>query len=275
MQEFGTDTTRRQFMKSILAVSATVTTFPAIAADKNHALDFPLEDLHVHLTPDFTLEHVKAQSEKLGVKCGIVQHPGGRYRDIGVDDEALLKYISTLDPYPFYKAVQPVSPGWRSDFSAEVIAKLDYVIMDAMELPNPDGTFFCIWMDDTQISDKDKFMDRYLDFHLQIMSEEGINILASPTFLPSCLHDEYDQLWTEKRMRTIIESAVQNNVALEIGAMYKIPNEKFVRLAKASGAKFTFGTNGRTPETAAVLDYSIDMAAKCGLSKKDMFTPDV
>ena len=55
-------------------------------------------------------------------------------------------------------------------------------------------------------------------------------------------------------------------------ARYRIPSVKFIKLAKKAGAKFAFGTNNGGRELGH-LEYSLDMAEKCGLTKNDMFVP--
>ena len=44
-------------------------------------------------------------------------------------------------------------------------------------------------------------------------------------------------------MRRIIRAAIDNRVALEINARSGLPHDRFIRMAKKMGAKFTFGTN--------------------------------
>ena len=48
---------------------------------------------------------------------------------------------------------------------------------------------------------------------------------STPTFLPAAIAPRYDALWTEARMNRVIDAAVKNGVAIEIGARYKIPSE--------------------------------------------------
>ena len=116
-------------------------------------------------------------------------------------------------------------------------------------------------------------MDRYLDFYLQIQTTEDLDVLAATAFLPTCLKDDYDSLWTEKRMQTLIDAAIENKVALEITQYYQRPTARFVRMAKAAGAKFTFGTNSRTESAVGTIPYCIKLAQDCGLTAKDMWLP--
>jgi len=235
------------------------------------AKETPIQtDLHTHLTPAFTIHDALKLAEVQQVKLGIVEHPGPRYTHIN-EDASLLQYIENLRQYPVYVGLQPVEPGWRKRFSKEVLERLDYVIMDALELPNEDGSFFRIWEKDTRIDEVDAFMDRYIRFYLQILETEDLDILASPTYLPDTLKDQYDKIWTEARMKTLIQAAVDQDVAIEINCMYQIPSQRFVKLAKSMGARFSLGTNGRTAEIVGHLDYGHLIVESCELTEADFF----
>jgi len=63
---------------------------------------------------------------------------------------------------------------------------------------------------------------------------------------------------------------VKGGVAIEINGRLKLPDEAFVRTAKAAGLKFTLGecTLG-TPAG----DYCFDLREKVGLGYKDILEP--
>ncbi len=85
-------------------------------------------------------------------------------------------------------------------------------------------------------------MVHYMKHNLRVLSEP-ITILANTTYLPPALEDKYDQLWTDTRMRQVIQAAIDNHVALEIDASSQWPHDRFIRMAKEMGAKFSFGSN--------------------------------
>jgi histidinol phosphatase-like PHP family hydrolase len=70
----------------------------------------------------------------------------------------------------------------------------------------------------------------------------------------------------------VLEAARKHDVAIEISSSYKLPRMSFLKLAKAAGVKFSFGSNGRYPKMGE-LDYSVQMARELGLVRSDMFTP--
>jgi hypothetical protein len=231
---------------------------------------FPMVDYHVHLSKAMTIEKAVELANARGVKFGIVEHPGPGYTI--VDDAALRKYLDMLKPYPVYRGLQPVYPGWSKALSIELLGQLDYVLMDALTLPEKDGGWLRIWRADTVVTDKKPFMERYVQFNLQVLTEEPIDIFAWPTYLPARISQDYDVLWTEERMQTLVEAAVKKDIAIEINELAKVPKARFIALAQKAGLKFTFGTDSRD-ERAGKFDYCLQMAKQCQLTEKDMFKP--
>jgi hypothetical protein len=128
-----------------------------------------------------------------------------------------------------------------------------------------------IWVANSPLGEPQEFMELYVAHNLKILAEP-ISIWANPTFLPDVLKPRYDELWTDVRMKNLIDAAIKNNVAIEINSTFKIPSAKFIKMAKAAGARFTFGSNVHG-EGAGDITWSINMANECGLTKDDFFIP--
>jgi len=263
---------RRTFLKtsSLAAGMAAASPLPGgLAADAGNEL--PLVDLHVHLTAAFTIDHVLEISRKTGVQFGVVVNPGGSVSD----DAGLKRYIESLRPYPVYCGLQPMSPGWSASFSPETIRQLDYVLMDAQTIPggNGYGETLRIWNFDTYVDDPAKFMDAYLAHILKVIdNNEPLNIFGWPLFLPVCIARDYYALWTEPRMRKIIEALKRKDLAVEINDLAHTPHERFILMAKEQGLKFTFGSDTRD-QKAGRLDFCKYIARQCNLKRDDFFLP--
>ncbi len=272
----GNESTRRSLLKRAAAGWASIqaaglmSSVP-VRAGEEAKLDFPLFDLHVHPSGRLSIAQAGEIAREKGMAFGMVDHLGPRYRIRTNED--LKQYIEAVRKADMYVGMQPTFPGWRRLFDKKLYQQLDYILMDALEIPNPDGSRWKIWRDDTEVDDKEAFMDRYLDFYLQIIATEKIDVVAATAYLQPSLQGDYDKLWNEKRMRTLIDAAVKNKVALEITQYYQRPTARFVRMAKAAGAKFTFGTNSRTESAVGTIPYCIKIAQECGLTAKDMWLP--
>lgn len=234
-------------------------------------LDFPIVDYHVHLKGGLTLEEAVAVAQQRGVGFGIAENCGVGFPT--TNDEALQPFLTKLQGQPVYRAMQAEGREWVGLFSEEIIAQFDYVFTDSMTFTDQRGKRTRLWMpNEVQVDDKQAFMEMLVGKIETIFSEEPVDIYVNPTFLPACIADEYDALWTESRMDRVIAAVVKNGVAMEINARYRLPSERFIRKAKAAGATFAFGTNNGGKDLGQ-LAYSRMMARRYGLAKADMFVP--
>ncbi|HET9309262.1 MAG TPA: hypothetical protein VFO46_24830 [Candidatus Sulfotelmatobacter sp.] len=262
---------RRNFLEtSILAGAALAATPHLLAATPPAKPAFPVADYHVHLSEQLSIDQALVLGKERQVQIGIVEHPGPGY-PIKTDAD-LNHYIELLRKYPVRIGLQPVYPGWSKAFSKSLVDQLDYVLMDALTLPNPDGSYLAIWQIDTMVDDEDAFMTRYLQFIEQVLTTEPIDIFGWPTFLPVPIARQYSQLWTRARIDRILELAQARKIAIEINEVAHVPDETFIAAAKRAGLKFTFGTDARN-QNATHFYYCFQMAQKCGLTEADMFVP--
>ena len=235
------------------------------------SVEFPLVDYHVHLKGGLTLTEAVEISKRRGVKFGIAENCGLGFKV--TDDKGLERHLRLLEGQPVYKAMQAEGREWLQLFSKEMIAKFDYVFTDAMTFTDTKGKRIRLWIkDEVRIEDKQDFMDMYVERILSILNREPIDIFANPTYLPACMADQYDALWTQQRMDKVIKAAVENNVAIEINAGTRLPSPEFIIRAKKAGAIFSFGTNNGGKDLGH-LEYCRRMARQCGLMKADMFAP--
>jgi hypothetical protein len=264
---------RRTFLETSLMAGA-VLAAPNFAAPKPSVTsappkpNFPVADYHVHLSLTLTIDQAVALGKDRGVQIGILEHPGPGY-PINTDAD-LQQYIDGLRNYPVRIGRQPVFAGWSKSFSKNLLDEIDHILMDALTLPNPDGTSLAIWQIDTHVDDEEEFITRYTQFIEQVLTTEPIDIFGWPTFLPVPIAREYTQLWTRQRVDRIIELAKSRKVAVELNEVAHVPDENFIHKAKQAGLKFTFGTDSRKQNTAHFY-YCYQMAGKCGLTEANMF----
>lgn len=239
--------------------------------------EIPLIDYHVHLDDRWgmTLQTAMQLSRERNVKFGIVEHAGTKdkpYRNIISDDQALKRYLAKLDRAPVYKGIQAEGLDWMGCFTASVVAQLDYVLTDALTLPEKNGSYTELWRPNVTVANKDEFMARYIDFHLQVMSREPIDILANPLFLPACIEEEFDALWTDSRMQRIVDAAKKYGVAIEINERFRLPRLRFIKMARAAGVKFSFGSNWHN-EKVGQMSYAAEMVRTLELTPTDIWNP--
>lgn len=268
---------RRGFCGGALAMAgATAIRSETLAAENAEADSpgLPLVDFHVH-RDGTTVEKLLEISRKRGVKFGIVEHAGKKENDYPItlaSDDELKSYIASLEGKPVYKGVQAEYLDWMRCFSKEAVAQLDYVLSDAMTIRGPDGRRVKMWSPQFEVGDPERFMDRYAEFHEEVIATEPIDILANTTWLPKAIEKQYDRLWTPKRFRKIVDAVLKYGVAMEINSQYLLPRLPLLRMAKEAGVTFSFGSNIRGPNVGK-LDYCVEVAKTLGLTRRDLFTP--
>lgn len=230
---------------------------------------FPLVDFHVHLKGGLTIEELVANSQRLGINYGVAPNCGLHFPV--TDDESLYAYVESVKGSPTFKGMQAEGREWITLFSPEAIAQFDYVFTDAMTFTDKKGRRNRIWIpEEVWVDDKEQFMDDLVGKIEAIFSQEPVDIYVNPTVLPAELMPEHEKLWTKERMERVIKVLAENGVALEINARYKTPSAEMIKMAKAAGVKFAFGTNNVTKELGQ-LEYCLEMIQECGLTPADMF----
>ena len=235
------------------------------------AANFPLMNLHVHLKGGLTLEQALETSRATGIGYGIAINLG--YGFPTTNDAALLAYLDSFKGQPCFVGMQAEGREWVKLVSKEVVAKFDYVFTDSMTWTDNRGKRMRLWIPaEVDIPDKQEFMETLVDRTVRIFETEPIDIYVNPTYLPADIVGEYDTLWTPERMQRVVDAAVKNGVAIEINGKSRLPRPAFLKLARAAGAKFSFGTNNRDPDIGD-LQYCLDMARELNLTWTDMFVP--
>jgi histidinol phosphatase-like PHP family hydrolase len=261
---------RRTFIKNAGLAGGMMLMSPLLSNAKSpEEYDFPIVDLHCHLTNEFTIDTVMQIAKDRKVKFGIVEHPA----PWAIKDDADLKnYIDKLRKYPVYIGLQPLEMGWSKHFSPAILSQVDYILMDPQRVQMKNGEMLQIWEFNTYVEDTEEFMERYMAHSMDILNNEPINIFGWPLFLPVCIARDYYTIWTEERMQMIITAAKKRNIAIEINDMAHTPHDKFILAAKKAGLKFTFGSDSRNMN-AGRLAYCKSVAKKCNLKKEDFYVP--
>lgn len=239
--------------------------------DRVSAANIPVIDFHIHLRGEMTVEKAIQRQAVTGVNVGVLRNIGAGWPI--ETDEQLREFLDSVDG-PVFVGLQVNDRDWMSKHSKQLLDRLDFVLADTMimPMPNDDSPFVKLWLTDGYtIDDPEAWMQRYMRHNLRVLAEP-ITILANPTYLPPPVEDLYDQLWTNERMRTLIQAAIDNHVALEINARSGLPHDRFIRMAKEMGATFSFGTNN-FDDKAIDMSRCFESIGLYDLQKKDMYVP--
>jgi hypothetical protein len=230
-------------------------------------------DFHVHIKADLTLEEALRRSAASGIYYGIAVNGGVGFPVSS--DAGLEAFLAEMRGKPAYVAFQAEGREWVRLFSAQALAKFDYVFTDAMTWTDDSGKRMRLWIADEvgTIADPQRFMDTLVARAVGIFANEPIDIYVNPTFLPAVLQRDYERLWTPARMRAIVDALAANGIAMEINNRYRIPSAAFIRLAKQSGVKLACGTNNTGAADLGRNQYCAEMIRECGLGPGDFWSP--
>ena len=241
-----------------------------IAIGRNN---YPMVDYHVHLKLGLTLEQALAKSRRDGIGYGIAVNCG---KGFPVENDAgARQFAENMKGQPVFIAMQAEGREWTQMFSRQAAAVFDYIFTDSMTWTDDRGKRMRLWIPEEvgAIPDPQAFMETLVARTLGILEREPIDIYVNPTFLPDVLAKDYDKLWTDERARKVVEAAARNQVAIEINNRYKLPSPAVIKMAKAAGCKFTFGTNNTGPADLGRCEYGLSMVRECQLRWQDFFVP--
>jgi hypothetical protein len=233
---------------------------------------FPLIDYHIHLKGGLTMAQACQHARESGLNYGVAANCGLKFPV--TNDSTLNLYLKSIEKEPVFKAMQCEGREWVTLFSPQAVAGFDYIFTDAMTWTDQKGRRMRLWMpDETFVVNDQQFMEMLVQKIESIMDNEPVDIYVNPTFLPAKLEPNYNELWTNERMDRVINALLRNQVALEINCRYKIPSIAFIKKAKASGVKFTFGTNNTKNDDINRIEYGLKVIKEVGLTPEDMFFP--
>lgn len=237
-----------------------------------------LVDYHLHIRNNMTPAKAVSRISLSGIDSGLIENHGREWPLS--DNEKLADFIDRCksvemdNERKLLVGIQVNDRDWYQQIDPGLLKRLDYVVADTMIMGvTKEGKQQRLWLPEVKIDDAEKWMERYMAHNLQIL-DEPISILANPTYLPACIADQYDTLWTEERMKQIIEKAVKKGIGIEIQAGSPFANLRFLQLAKAMGAKFTVGTNNfYDHDKIDKIGLWFDLIEKLQLQKSDFWTP--
>ena len=208
-----------------------------------------LTDWHIHIRGGMTPQLAAERELDSGI-CSTAMENHGREWEI-YDNAKLRRFAEeaksvSIGEHRLPVGIQVNDRDWFRQIDAETRACFDYILADTMIMGKlPSGRDNRLWLDQS-IPNPAEWMERYFQHNLQVL-QEPITILANPTYLPKEVAGGYAELWTEERMRALIQKAIDHHIALEIQAGSPFPRPSFLKLAKRMGATFSFGTNNFDP----------------------------
>jgi histidinol phosphatase-like PHP family hydrolase len=223
------------------------------------AKGIPLTDYHIHIRGGMTPFKALVWATNTGIRSGVLENHGKGWTLS--DNEKLKAFIEDAQRFPeLLIGIQVNDRDWFKTIDPELREKLDFILADTMIMEGQK-----LWLEqDYEIADENAWLERYFN-HCMTVVNEPITILANPTYLPDRIKHRYDDFWTEKRVNTLLDAALKNNVAVEIQSDTKFPNKRFIELAMKKGVKISIGRNNlddKPNELKRCLDWLEELGVK-------------
>jgi len=226
-------------------------------------------DAHVHSRfsdGELEIEEIARIGEEKGYCMGVSDHAGSTYA-LNNDDK-ISRYLSVLDRYPVLKSLE-LNINERFALPASILQRVDYVVGGV----HFQGEQF-LGIPELSTANVEEFVDKAVSLIRKACSERRMDILSHPTCLPRSVEDRAKELFGEDRMAAIIETAVKNDIALEINNYFTVPYKSFLQKALEMGATFSLGSDGHSRETVGDLSYPLMMTEELGIRDDHIFTPE-
>lgn len=223
---------------------------------KQHNVIF--SDYHIHIRGGMTPEKAAQRQEASGILSGILENFGREWplsNNIALATFMSRAASARANGKPLQIGIQVNDRDWHQQIDSGLLKRLDFILADTMIMGvTAEGKPCRLWLPGVSIDDPEAWMEEYMKHNLRILSEP-ISILANPTYLPPCISNRYDRLWTDVRMKQLIAKAVEKGIAFEIQAGSNYPSQNFLKLAKKMGAKFTWGSNNFDDKTKSLFRW--------------------
>jgi hypothetical protein len=222
-----------------------------------------LTDYHIHIRGGMSFEKALDWAKKTGIRSSAIENQG---RDWPLSsDTAIRTFIEDGRKFPeLLIGIQVNDRDWYQVIDPSLLEQLDFVLSDTMVM---DGQK--LWLENNySTEDEENWLQKYYAHCLQVLSEP-ITIFSNPLYLPNKMMHYYEKFWTIERQTTIIETAVKNQIALEIQAKTQFPHIGFMKLAIQKGAKISIGRNN-FDDNVNELERSLDWLEELRVKQENM-----
>jgi len=136
-----------------------------------------------------------------------------------------------------------------------------------------DGINF--WRDFQPILNPARYVDRVRIALEVAMESKIIDVLVHVTWLPEAIRSQSKKLITSEWMKSLINTALDNNVAIELNDAWEVPSVEFVRLCLEQGVKISVGSNAHTVKDVGNTAYPLKILSYVKANVEDLFIPKV
>jgi putative hydrolase len=129
------------------------------------------------------------------------------------------------------------------------------------------------WGDARPIWKPESFVEDIRVTLIRAIESELLDVLVHPTWLPDAIRPQTNLLITKNWIDSVIDTAADYNVAIEISGAWKVPDELFVKECLKKGVKLSIGSDGHNASSICNTKYATDLLKKVKASPESIFLP--
>ena len=231
-------------------------------------------DLHMHTTFSDgrgAVDEITAAVEKKGLKIvAITDH----YSELlplpmRMGKGQLKGYLEELERTPFLKGVEAEILGDGTVSISRKTADLLNIVLGGLHILHD----IVFWHDSRPILNPKKFVEDMRVVLIRSMESGLVDIVAHVTWLPEAIRAESDRLITDDWIKSVVESAGDRGVAIELSGAWNVPNERFVTECLHQGVKLSIGSDAHEVKQVGEVSYALEILKRLAIPNDLVFIP--
>ncbi len=131
------------------------------------------------------------------------------------------------------------------------------------------------WGDPQPIVNPARYVDSVRIALEAAMESRVINVLVHATWLPEAIRSQSKNLIKYEWMKSLINTALDNDVAIEINGAWEVPNAEFILLCLKYGVKISVGSDAHTIKEIGNVAYPLKILNIVSADVEDLFMPKI
>jgi histidinol phosphatase-like PHP family hydrolase len=129
------------------------------------------------------------------------------------------------------------------------------------------------WDDPKPILDQEKFVEDIRITLVKCMESHLVDVINHVTWLPEAIRSESDSLITADWVRSVVKTASDYGVAIELNSAWKVPDEFFVKECVHQGVKLSIGSDAHEASRVGEVSYAQQIMKSLNISADLIFIP--
>lgn len=231
-------------------------------------------DLHIHTTfsdGECSIDKVRIIAKLKRLNFVAIADHYSEYKKVPnrMTGKTIQKYLEKLDEVGVYKSVEvDILEDGSVSISKKNANRFDFIIAGVHTLRNRK-----FWIDPRPIWNPKGFVDDLRKVLIKAMGTGLVDVLAHPTWLPWSIRHMTNRLIDKHWIKSIVTTAKENDVAMEINGAWKVPKEFFVYECLRQRVSVAVGSDAHKCSSIGEISYPVLLLKSLNIPIDLMFVP--